>query len=92
MEQEINEDREAHLESVNMHIERLLDKADEDLALLRHMAYHYRTRNMNARARIRSLKEKLSKATKEEKETKEANEQDWLRILAKDSLAQHSTS
>ena len=43
LEQEINEDREAHLESVNMHLERLLDKADQDLALLRHMAYHYRT-------------------------------------------------
>jgi len=43
LEQEINEDREAHFESVNMHLERLLDKADQDLALLRHMAYHYRT-------------------------------------------------
>ncbi|MCY6524826.1 hypothetical protein, partial [Actinobacillus pleuropneumoniae] len=52
LEQEINEDREAHLESVNMHLERLLDKVDQDLALLRHMDYHYRTRNMSARARI----------------------------------------
>ena len=84
LEQEINEDREAHLESMNMHLERLLDKADQDLALLRHMAYHYRTRNMSARARIRR-----NKATKE---AKEAKEKYWLRLLAEASLAQHSTS
>jgi len=42
LEQEINEDREANLERVNMHLERLLDKADKDLALLRHMAFHYK--------------------------------------------------
>ena len=28
LEQEINEGREAHLKSVNMHLERVLDKAD----------------------------------------------------------------
>ena len=37
LEQEINEDQEANLEIINMHLERLLDKADKDLALLRHM-------------------------------------------------------
>ena len=42
LEQEINEDREANLERVNMHLERLLDKANKDLDLLRHMAFHYR--------------------------------------------------
>jgi len=42
LEQEINEDREANLKRTNMHLERLLDKADKDLALLRHMAFHYR--------------------------------------------------
>ena len=47
MEQEINEDQEANLKRVNMHLERLLDKADKDLALLRHMAFHYRARNMS---------------------------------------------
>ena len=71
LEQEINEDWEAHLESVNMHLERLLDKADQDLALLRHMAYRYRTRNMSVRARIKSLKAKLRKATRKAKEEKE---------------------
>ena len=50
LEQEINEDREANLERVNMHLERLLDKGDKDLALLRHMAFHYRARNMSTKA------------------------------------------
>jgi len=51
-----------------MHLERLLDKAEKDHALLRHMAFHYRARNMHAKAEIKSFKAKLSKATKEEKE------------------------
>ena len=43
LEKAINEDREANLERVNMHLERLLDKADKELALLRHMEFHYST-------------------------------------------------
>jgi len=61
LEQEINEDREANLERVNMHMERLLDKVNKVLALLRHMAFHYKARNMSAKARIKSLKVKLRK-------------------------------
>ena len=71
LEQEINEDREANLERINMHLERLLDKVNKDLALLRHMAFHYRARNMSSKARIKSLKAKLRKATRNEKEAKE---------------------
>jgi len=74
LEQEINEDREANLKRVNMHLERLLDKADKDLALLRHMAFHYRARNMSAKARIKSLKVKMRKATRKEKEAKEQDQ------------------
>jgi len=88
LEQEINEDREANLERVNMHLERLLDKAEKYLALLRHMAFHYRARNMNTKARIKSLKVKLRKETRREKEEKE---QDRLRILAEASLSHHNT-
>ena len=88
LEQEINEDKEANLERVNMHLERLLEKVDKDLTLLRHMAFHYRARNMSAKARIKSLKAKLRKATRRAKEEKE---QDRLRILAEASLAQHGT-
>jgi len=71
-----------------MHLERLLDKANQDLALLRHMAFRYRVRNMSAQARIRSLKVKLRKTTRKAKEEKE---QYQLRIMAEDSMAQHST-
>lgn len=88
LEQEINEDREANLERFSMHLERLLEKAEKDHALLRHMDFCYRARNMSAKARIKRLKAKSSKATKEEKEAKEKG---WLRILAEASLAQHRT-
>ena len=88
LEQEINEDRESWLERANIHLEKLLDKADKDHALLRHMAFHYRARNMSSEARIRSLKAKLKKATKKQKRQKE---HDRLQILAKASLADHGT-
>ena len=88
LEQEINEDRETNLERVNMHLERLLDKANKDLALLRHMEFHYRAQNMSAKARIKSLKAKLRKA---KRRAKEAEEQYRLRILAETSLTQHGT-
>jgi len=42
LDQEINEDWEANLERANMHLERLLDKANKGLALVRHMAFQYR--------------------------------------------------
>ena len=48
LEQAINEDREANLERVNMHLERLLEKLDQYLSLLRHMAFCYKVRNMSA--------------------------------------------
>ena len=89
MEQEINNDCESWLEQINIHLERLLEKANRDKTILRRMVYHYMARNMSTKARIRSLKAKLSKATKEEKEAKE---QDRLRILAEASMAQHSAS
>ena len=88
MEQEINEDWEANLERIKMHLERLLDKAGQDLALLIHMAFRYRVRNMSAQARIRNLKAKLRKATRR---AKRAKEKDRLRILAEASLAHHNT-
>jgi len=41
LEQEVNEDREANLERTNMNLERLLYKADKDVALLRQMEFYY---------------------------------------------------
>ena len=68
LEQEINNDRESWLDRVNLHLEKLLEKANRDKTILRRMASHYRARNMSAKARIRSSKAKLSRATKEAKE------------------------
>ena len=50
MEQEINDDQESWLKRVNIHIERLLDKADRNKALLRHMAFHYMAQNKVCKA------------------------------------------
>ena len=88
LEQEINEDREVNLKRVNMHLERLLDKADKDHALQRRMAFHYMARNKVCKARIRNLKAKLRKEIKKKKRQREI---DRLQILAKASLAQHNT-
>ena len=84
LEQEINEDREANLERVNIHLEGILEKANRDKALLRHMAFHYMARNKVCKARIRNLKAKLKKAIRKQKRQKE---HDRLRILAEASLA-----
>ena len=88
MEQEINEDREANLERVNIHLGSPLDKADKDHALLRHMAFHYMARNKVCKSQIRNLKAKLRKEIKKQKRQREI---DHLQILAKASLAQYNT-
>jgi len=81
LEKEIEVDQESWLERVNFHIEKLLDKANKEKNMLRHMAYHYLARNKICKSRIRSLKAKLGRALKAKKE------QDKLRILAEASLA-----
>jgi len=71
LEQEINNDRESWLERVKIHLERHLDKANRDKALLRHMAFHYMVQNKVCKAQIRNLKAKLRKASKRQKRQKE---------------------
>ena len=71
LEQEINNDRESWLERINIHLERLLEKADKDKTILRRMVYHYRARNMSSKAQIRSLKAKLRRAKKEKREKRD---------------------
>jgi len=88
LEQQVMDDHESILERVNMHLDNMLNKANEDNTLLRHMARHYRERNLSLRARIRSLKEKLRRATKREKREKD---KDRLRILAEASLTHQSS-
>ena len=56
-----DDDREYVLEKVNVHLEQRLDKANREKDMLRCMNHHYQARNMSSKARIRSLKAKLSK-------------------------------
>ena len=84
LEQEINVDQESWLERVNIHLEILLEKANKEKYLLRHMAFHYMARNKVCKARIKNLKAKLKKASKRKKE------HDRLQILTKASLAQYN--
>jgi len=62
IEQEIENDRETWLERVNIHLEGLIEKANRDKKMLRHMAYHYMTRNKICNIRMRKLKARLRKA------------------------------
>lgn len=70
------------MERVNIHLEKLLDRANKEKNMLHHMTYHYLARNKICKTRIRSLKAKLGRALKDKKE------KDKLRILAEASLAQ----
>ena len=69
-------------------MEERLKKAKRDNALLKHIAMHYKAQNLVCKARIRSLKAKLKKATKKQKRQRE---HDRLQILAEASLVEHGT-
>ena len=43
IQKEIKEDRETWLDKVNLHLEKLLQKANRDNQIIRHLACHYRT-------------------------------------------------
>lgn len=88
LEKDINDDRDSWLKRIKIHLEKLLEKADRDKALLRHMVFHYKACTMSSKARIRNLKAKLKKAIKKKKRKKE---HDHLRILVEASLAQHDS-
>jgi len=85
LEQEIEVDRESWLERENMHLEKMVEKANKEKKMLRRMAYHYLARNKFCKARIRTLRAKFRKTLRRKKE------QDKLEILAQASLAQRST-
>ena len=80
-EQEIEHDQKSWLERTKLHLEKMPEKANNDKNMLRNMAYHYLSRNMVCKTRIKNLKAKLKKASKKRKE------QDRLQILAEASLA-----
>jgi len=65
---EINEDKEFWLNNMNLHLEKLLDKANMDKKLQRMMAIHCYTRNQVAKVRIKQLKAKLKETLISRKE------------------------
>ena len=84
LEQEVNVDKESWIERANIHLERNLEKGINEKNMLRNLSYYYLSRNMVCQARIRSLKAKLKRAWRRQKE------HEGLQILAKASLAQHN--
>ena len=68
IEQEIENDWVTWLERVNIHLEELLEKANRNKKMLRHMAYHYMTQNKICNIRMRKLKARLRKALRSKKE------------------------
>ena len=84
LEQEINVDHESWLERENIHLEKMLEMANQEKNMLRHMAHHYLVRTKVCKARIMILKTKLKKASSQQKE------KDRIQILAEASLAQQS--
>ena len=85
IEKEIEDDRGTWLERVKFHLEKLLQKANRDNHMIRHMAYHYRTRNNICNMGVKKMKTKLRRALKGKKE------EDRLRMLTEASLAQQET-
>jgi len=85
LEQEIEADQESWLERVNIHLEKLMEKANKEKNMLNHMAYHYLARNKICKTRIRSLKAKLRRTLRRKKEKYK------LKILVEASLAQRNT-
>lgn len=86
IEKEIENDQEAWLERVNIHLEKLFEKANKENKMPCHMAYHYLTRNKICNIRMRKLKARFRKIMRSQKEKNN------LEILANASLAHHSSA
>ena len=84
IEQEIEANHETWVERENIHLEKLLKKANKENNMLRHMKNHYWARNHVCKARIKILKAKSKRALRCRKRKYR------LQILAKASLAHHS--
>lgn len=85
IEKELENDRETWLDRVNIHLEGLIEKANRDKMMLRHMAYHYMTHKKICNMRIKKLKARLRRDLERKKE------QDNLKILSEASLAHQSS-
>lgn len=64
---EVHQDNEYWLNRVNEHLEKLLEKANRDNQLLRHMVHHYQAQNMITNVKVKQLENKLKEAKKDPK-------------------------
>ena len=78
-------ERESMLIRVNAHLERLLEKANQDKRLPQNMKNHYWARMHVCKAKMKILQRKLSEARRRKKKTNP------LSILAEASLTHHDT-
>ena len=85
LEKEIEEERETWIDRVNLHLEKLLQKANRYNQIIKHMARHYRTRNKICNIRVKQMKTRLKQALKGKKEG------DRLILLDENSLANEDT-
>lgn len=67
IEKEIEGDREIWLEIVNLHLEKLLQKANRENQIIKHMDYHYKTQNKICNMRVKQMKARLRQALKGKK-------------------------
>jgi len=70
---------------VNAHLEKLLEKANQDKRLLRNMKNHYWARMHVRKAKMKMFQRRLTEALKRKKKTNP------LHILAEASLTHHGT-
>ena len=78
-------EREIVLERANIHLKKLLAKANRDKYMLRHMKNCYWARTHVCKAKMKILKARLRRVLRRRKKG------DRLRILAEASLAEHGT-
>ena len=85
IKREIEGDRETWIKRVNMHLEKLLEKAKKEKNMLRNMKNHYWARTHVCKEKIKILKARLRRALRR------CKRHDRLQILAEASLAKHGT-
>lgn len=75
----VNENQEHWLDKVNHHLEKLLNKSNQQNEIQKNMAKHYANRKRISRVKLKAAKEKIEALTKKK-------EEDKIEILAKESL------
>jgi len=68
LDKEIEDDQESWLERVKIHLEKVLEKANKEKKMLRHMASNYLTWNKICNIRVKRLKANIKRALRIKRE------------------------